>query len=242
MKGRSGSAELVKPIVRRRVREMHFLSSTFWFAAFALQSRRRLNKPQTAHEKSFLFAGDLNEEAETDLLRAHQDENQEVDLRSEVLKAPHHGSDDFVPEFAAAVAPVISVISSGDESAHGVHPPASDSGRGAGKVLAGRRAADLRHGAGRVLQGGGLLEAGGPQARSGRDAPDRGRPARRSREGRGARQVLRLQPVRVWAGDSADERQTLLVYTNSARTNFKEAYAFGTDDEGETVPVKVRRV
>jgi hypothetical protein len=34
----------------------------------------------------------------------------------------------------------------------------------------------------------------------------------------------------------------LLVYTNSARTNFKEAYAFGTGDDGETVPVKVRRV
>jgi hypothetical protein len=85
----------------------------------------------------FLFAGDLNEEAETDLLHAHEDENDEVDLRSEVLKAPHHGSDDFLPEFVAAVAPVISVISSGDESAHGVHPPAGDPRRGAGKALAG---------------------------------------------------------------------------------------------------------
>jgi hypothetical protein len=35
--------------------------------------------------------------------------------------------------------------------------------------------------------------------------------------------------------------ERLLVCTNSGRTDLKEAYAFGTD-EGETVPVKVRRV
>lgn len=34
----------------------------------------------------------------------------------------------------------------------------------------------------------------------------------------------------------------LLVYTNSARTDFKEVYAFGTDDAGEPVPASVRRV
>ena len=41
----------------------------------------------------FLFAGDLNEEAERDLIRAH--EGGDLDLRSEVLKVPHHGSDAF---------------------------------------------------------------------------------------------------------------------------------------------------
>jgi hypothetical protein len=34
----------------------------------------------------------------------------------------------------------------------------------------------------------------------------------------------------------------LLVYTNSGRTDFKEVYAFGADEAGEPVPVKVRRV
>ena len=36
--------------------------------------------------------------------------------------------------------------------------------------------------------------------------------------------------------------ERLLVNTNSGRTDLKEAYAFGTDDAGEIVPVKVRRV
>jgi len=35
--------------------------------------------------------------------------------------------------------------------------------------------------------------------------------------------------------------ERLLVYTNSGRTDLKEAYAFGTED-GETFPVQVRRV
>ncbi|CAN5289857.1 hypothetical protein BH24ACT19_BH24ACT19_08130 [soil metagenome] len=58
---------------------------------------------------SFLFAGDLNEEAELEVVRSHQN------LRSEVLKAPHHSSHDFLPGFIEAASPLISVVSSGDE-------------------------------------------------------------------------------------------------------------------------------
>lgn len=73
----------------------------------------------------FLFAGDLNEESETELAEAH--ERGEVDLRSEVLKVPHHGSHDFLPAFMGAVSPVVSVVSSGDESAftEHIHPRAT---------------------------------------------------------------------------------------------------------------------
>lgn len=73
----------------------------------------------------FLFAGDLNEESELDLVRAH--EAGEIDLRSEVLKVPHHGSDDFYPEFIAAASPVLSIVSSGDENASKeyIHPRAT---------------------------------------------------------------------------------------------------------------------
>ena len=40
-----------------------------------------------------------------------------IDLRSEILKVPHHGSHEFTPEFLDAVSPLVSVVSSGDENA-----------------------------------------------------------------------------------------------------------------------------
>jgi hypothetical protein len=44
-----------------------------------------------------------------------------------VLKVPHHGSADFHGDFLGAVAPVVSVVSSGDESAQKefIHPRAT---------------------------------------------------------------------------------------------------------------------
>lgn len=72
----------------------------------------------------FLFAGDLNEEAEFEL--AAENQMGEVDLSSEVFKVPHHGSADFLPQFIGGVAPVLSVISSGDENSRKeyIHPRA----------------------------------------------------------------------------------------------------------------------
>jgi hypothetical protein len=48
-------------------------------------------------------------------------------LRSEILKAPHHGSADFDMEFLKEVGPVVSLISSGDESEakEYIHPRAT---------------------------------------------------------------------------------------------------------------------
>lgn len=73
----------------------------------------------------FLFAGDLNEEAEIALTQDH--EAGRLDLRSEVFKVPHHGSADFSTRFVRAVAPVVSVVSSGDENARKefIHPRAT---------------------------------------------------------------------------------------------------------------------
>ncbi len=70
----------------------------------------------------FLFAGDLNTESELDLVQHHR-----AQLEAEVLKAPHHGSADFSVDFIRAVSPVVSVISSGDESTRKeyIHPRAS---------------------------------------------------------------------------------------------------------------------
>ena len=72
---------------------------------------------------NFLFAGDLNEEAE-DLIVA---EANSTPIRSEVLKVPHHGSADFSNKFFEAVQPLVSVVSSGDESEmkEYIHPRAT---------------------------------------------------------------------------------------------------------------------
>jgi hypothetical protein len=72
----------------------------------------------------FLFGADLNDESEQLLLaRARADS---TSLTSEVLKVPHHGSADFSPAILDAIRPVVSVISSGDESGakEYIHPRA----------------------------------------------------------------------------------------------------------------------
>ena len=72
----------------------------------------------------FLFGADLNEESEDSLVsRARADG---VSLSSEILKVPHHGSADFSPAILEAVRPVVSVVSSGDESSakEYIHPRA----------------------------------------------------------------------------------------------------------------------
>lgn len=74
---------------------------------------------------SILLTGDLTSTTQDELLRRH--ERRELDLRSTVLKVPHHGSDDFSIDFLRTVHPVVSVISAGDEDARRdyMHPRAT---------------------------------------------------------------------------------------------------------------------
>ena len=74
---------------------------------------------------SYLFCGDLNDEASRILAQKNQEGT--INLRSEVFKVPHHGSADFSGAFLQMVSPVISVVSSGDESARKeyIHPRAT---------------------------------------------------------------------------------------------------------------------
>ena len=195
----------------------------------------------TYGEFSILFAGDLNEEAETDLLRAH--ENGEIDLRSEVLKAPHHGSDDFLPEFVGAIAPMISVISSGDENARKeyIHPRATLVGalgkhsRAAEPIIFVTELVAFFKAEGFLRpEFHEITEDGAPLMKDGQPVMNEEAEAR-GRFFAFSRAAFGLVMVRT-------DGDRLLVYTNSARTNFKEVYAFGTDDAGEPVPAKVRRV
>ena len=74
---------------------------------------------------SYLFTGDLNDEASRFLTREHNAGH--LNLMSEVFKVPHHGSADFSGALFQAVSPVVSIVSSGDESARKefIHPRAT---------------------------------------------------------------------------------------------------------------------
>jgi len=74
---------------------------------------------------SFLFSGDLNDEAGRFLTMEH--DQGRLNLQADVFKVPHHGSADFSGAFIKAVAPIVSVVSSGDESAQKeyIHPRAT---------------------------------------------------------------------------------------------------------------------
>ena len=74
---------------------------------------------------SYLFTGDLNDQSSRILAREHNMGT--ISLRSEVFKVPHHGSADFSGGFIERVSPLISVVSSGDESAQKehIHPRAT---------------------------------------------------------------------------------------------------------------------
>ena len=74
---------------------------------------------------SYLFTGDLNDEAGRFLTREHNAGR--LNLMSEIFKVPHHGSADFSGAMFQAVSPVVSIVSSGDESAQKeyIHPRAT---------------------------------------------------------------------------------------------------------------------
>ena len=71
----------------------------------------------------FFLGGDLNQES-MDMMNKKYNKS---DLQSEILKVPHHGSADFDLSLLKKVNPVISLISSGDESSRKeyIHPRAT---------------------------------------------------------------------------------------------------------------------
>jgi beta-lactamase superfamily II metal-dependent hydrolase len=72
----------------------------------------------------FLLTGDLNKESLDIMLKNIGDPKK---LECEIFKAPHHGSHDFAVKALKAASPIISIISSGDESSFSehIHPRAT---------------------------------------------------------------------------------------------------------------------
>ena len=187
---------------------------------------------------SFLFSGDLNDEAERALTLAHN--RGDVNLQAEVFKVPHHGSADFSGAFLQAVAPVISVVSSGDDNARKefIHPRATLVGA-LGKysrldeplvfvteLVAFFQVEKM------VSPECHKMKAGTAVIKDGVAELDK-----KARDPFFAfsRAAFGLVSVRT---DGA----RLLVCTNSGRTDLKEAYAFAMDENGKPVPMPLRSV
>lgn len=187
---------------------------------------------------SFLLSGDLNEESSRILTKKH--ESGEIDLTSDVFKVPHHGSADFSPALLKAVSPVVSVVSSGDESARKeyIHPRATLMG------ALGRYSRTLEplvfvtelvaffNVEGYVYPEKHIIEYG-------KVVMENGEP-KINEKARGkffafSRTAFGIVKIRT-------NGKQLLIYTNSGQQKLKEAYAYEKNTNEEVVPLKVQKI
>ena len=181
----------------------------------------------------FLLGGDLNTHAE-EHLREHLDHHTDLTLRAEILKVPHHGSHEFEQEFLDKVNPVVSVVSSGDERASKdyVHPRANlmaalgRASRGPEPlVFVTELAAFFSY------RGGIDPESHCPDGAGGlEDLPDS-----QQKPFFFAHERLVFGAVRV-----RTDGERVLVATESANSNIKEAYAFRVDTGGNVTRDELR--
>jgi beta-lactamase superfamily II metal-dependent hydrolase len=172
---------------------------------------------------SYLFAGDLNDEAGRILAGKHR--MGEINLRAEVFKVPHHGSADFSGAFLQAAAPVVSVVSSGDESARKeyIHPRATLMGalgrhsRAAEPLIFVTELVAFFN-----LEGWARLT-------------DKSKDAKRGEFFAFSRTAYGIVKTRT-------DGKRMLVYTDSGKADLKEAYAYTLDGSGLPVPSAVLRV
>jgi beta-lactamase superfamily II metal-dependent hydrolase len=171
---------------------------------------------------SYLFAGDLNDEAGRTLTRQHNSDA--IKLTAEVFKVPHHGSADFSGAFIKAVEPMLSVISSGDESRRKeyIHPRATLVGT-LGKY------SRLEEPLVFVTELVAFFEQRGWST----EIDNKQKPVGKPYYGF-SRAAFGLVKTRT-------NGTRLLVYTNSANIKMKEAYAFKLDDHGAPQPAAIRR-
>jgi beta-lactamase superfamily II metal-dependent hydrolase len=172
---------------------------------------------------SYLFTGDLNDEAGRALARKHRDG--EINVQSEVFKVPHHGSADFSGALLGMVAPVVSVISSGDENARKeyIHPRATLVGAlGRNSRIAEPLIFVTELVAFFALEGWAHLS-------------DEEKDAKRGQFFAFSRAAYGIVKTRT-------DGKRLLVYTDSGKADLKEAYSYTLDGSGTPVPAAVVRV
>jgi len=175
-----------------------------------------------------LFAGDLNTQSEQTLTKEHKAGR--LDLGAGVLKVPHHGSAEFSDSFLKAVEPLVSVVSSGDESARKeyIHPRATlmsalgRNGRGASSVIFVTELVAFFKKVGWVV----------PDAEKGVE----GKAPKADEKDFFAFSRTAYGLVRV-----RTDGKRLLVYTNSGQSRMKEAYAYTATKSGKVTPAEVRK-
>jgi len=174
-----------------------------------------------------LLTGDIHAAAERELLQEHA--AGQLSLRADVLKVPHHGSDDVSRDFIRAVESLVSVISAGDDDARRdyLHPRANLLGllgradRGAEPVIF-------------VTNLSGFDRWAGPAFHAVRHpsgwVPDTQRGTFYARE----RSVYGIVHVRT-------DGSRLLVVRRGARPERVEAYSFEIGHDGRARPLAVDR-
>ncbi|HEX6179362.1 MAG TPA: MBL fold metallo-hydrolase, partial [Thermoanaerobaculia bacterium] len=167
----------------------------------------------------FLFGADLNEESEERLVAKAREEGDS--LAAEILKVPHHGAEDFSTHIFEAIRPVVSVVSSGDESASKdyIHPRA------------------------------GLIGALGKYSRAGVERPliyvseMVAFFARLSKKDAGELDPFRLyRKTQFGIVHVRTDGERVFVGTHSARDDRKESYVFRVDTQGNVTFEAVSKV
>ena len=175
-----------------------------------------------------LLTGDINAAAERELVKDH--DARQLSLKAELLKVPHHGSDDLSREFIRAVEPLVSVISAGDEDARRdyMHPRGNLLGllgradRGAEPVVFVTNLSAFDRWVGRAFRAIEVADAW---------IPDVARGTFYARE----RSTYGMVHVRT-------DGERLLVVRRGARKDRHEAYSFAIDAAGRAQALPVDRV
>ncbi|MCR9196066.1 MAG: MBL fold metallo-hydrolase [Hyphomonas sp.] len=116
------------PLLKKPKHDPHFHTSEDASVTKSVSASHTINGHSIGFKLTFghvsiLFTGDLNQQSMDRIDDALPDFN----FRAEVLKAPHHGAEDFDLNLLKKVEPIVSLISSGDESAfyEYIHPRAN---------------------------------------------------------------------------------------------------------------------
>jgi len=170
-----------------------------------------------------LLTGDLNKESEMKLVERSR--SGAVELSTDFLKAPHHGSADFSTSFLDAVKPIVSVISSGDENERKeyIHPRATLVGA-LGRY--GRITRPLIFVTEMVAF---LTTKGYAKLVDKKDAPK-------------GKTFYAFERTSYGIVNLRFNKNRLLVFTHSGKRDLKEAYAFTVSETGEAEFDTVRQV
>lgn len=184
---------------------------------------------------NFLFAGDLNNQSERMLTAEHNNKN--LDLSTEIFKVPHHGSMDYSGAFLKAVNPLISVVSSGDESTKKeyIHPRATlmaalgKHSRTEEPVIFVTELVAFFNSEGYVIPECHIMKDGNIKMQKGKPAVKKTKKGKFFAFSRTAFGIVKIRT----------NGKRLLVYTNSGQDKLKEAYAYEVCEGGEIKPIPV---